>query len=127
MEIEIDGEQNRHGELLNVVKAFEAGGTDGQKFERNLLVLGMITGISIPTLVFLILMAHPCLPPFIGSILFVYKNNHCTTINFASYIGLGILNFWMHLDMVLPFVFSMFGLFFMSIALLQDYLQVVRR
>lgn len=70
---------------------------NGEKFERNLLILGIITGWSVPLLVFLILMAHPCLPPFIGSILFTYVNNHCTTTGFWAYVGMGVMNWWMHL------------------------------
>lgn len=114
--------------MTDVSSAFRTLGQlrSGEKFERNLLLMGIITGISVPTLVFLILMAHPCLPPFIGSWVFTYTNNVCYRESNLMYIGLGLLNFWMHLDMVLGFVFTMFGFFFMSIALLHDYLIVIR-
>jgi hypothetical protein len=99
----------------------------GESMEKVLLILGLITGISVPLLVFLILLAHPCLPPFVGSLLFTYQNNSCNIISRTLYLSISIFNFWTHLDMVLPMVFTMFGLFFMSIGCLQDYLDIVKR
>ncbi|XP_035708304.1 uncharacterized protein LOC118435898 [Folsomia candida] len=100
--------------------------TTGEKFEKNLLLIGIGTGLGVPTMVFLILMAHPCLPPFLGSVFFTYVGKkRCITLGWWSYWGHGLLNFWMHLDMVLGFVFTMFGLFFLSTCLLHDYLEVL--
>jgi len=101
----------------------------GERTEKILLIIGIITGIAIPCLVFLIIMAHPCLPPFIGSVLFKYEitEKHCSTYSWGLYVGISILNFWMHLDMVLPMAFTMFGLFFVSISCLQDYLRVLQK
>ncbi|CAL8109670.1 unnamed protein product [Orchesella dallaii] len=97
------------------------------KSQRALLVLGLVTGLSVPLLVFLILLANPCQPPFIGSIIFEYANHHCIVSSWPLHFAISIANFWMHLDMVLPMVFTMFALFFLSVSCLDDYVECMKR
>lgn len=72
------------------------------KSEKALVILGLVTGISVPTLVFLILLANPCQPPFIGSVLFEYtEDHHCKVTSWTLHFIISLINAWMHLDMVI--------------------------